>query len=189
MQGSVLSTVAKSEFSVFSCSLASFADCVPVCLNTFLRVKKWLRVRHAGKYFGRFDCKKCLRRQQIPFLQMKERSPAQFVKLGEELRDCIEHQEVWHWQREQYQQQRANLEPGQLLLVLDFTSFSLEPDTEESDQRMVYVQDFIIVMEFIEDGKLQTEYIDFICDSPDFNKHDYHFVLHAMQLFFRLLFH
>ena len=158
---SLLSTVAKSEFSVFSCSHASCADCVPVCFNTFFRVKKWLRVRHAGKYFGRFDCKKCLNRKQIPFLQMKERSPAQFVKLGEELKDCIEHQEVWHWQREQYQQHRANLEPGQLLLVLDFTSFSLEPDTEESDQRMVYVQDFIIVMEFIEDGKLQTEYIDF----------------------------
>jgi hypothetical protein len=96
---------------------------------------------------------------------------------------------VKKWQREQYQEQRANLEPGQLLLVLDFTSFSLEPDSEESDQRMVYVQDFIIVMEFIEDGKVQTEYIDFVCDSPNSNKHDFHFVLHAMQLFFRLLFH
>ncbi len=165
------------------------ADRVPVCLNTFLRVKKWLRVRRAGKYFGRFDCKKCLRLKQIPFLQMRERSAAKFVKLGEELKECREHQEVLQWQRQQYQQQCSNLEPGQLLLLMDFTSFSLEPDADESDQRMVYVQDFILVMEFIEEGRRCTEYIDFVCDSPDSNKNDYHFVLHAMQLFFRLLFH
>ena len=165
------------------------ADRVPVCLNTFLRVKKWLRVRRAGKYFGRFDCKKCLRLKQIPFLQMRERSAAKFVKLGEELKECREHQEVLRWQRQQYQQQRSNLEPGQLLLLMDFTSFSLEPDADESDQRMVYVQDFILVMEFIEQGRRCTEYIDFVCDSPDSNKNDYHFVLHAMQRFFRPLSH
>ena len=54
---------------------------------------------------------------------------------------------------------------------------------------MVYVQDLILVMEFIEQGHRCTEYIDFICDSPDSNKNDYHFVLHAMQLFFRPLSH
>lgn len=161
----------------------------PVCLNTFLRVKKWLRVRRAGKYFGRFDCKKCLRLKQIPFLQMKERSAARFVKLGEELKGCREHQEMLRWQRQQYQQQRSSLEAGQLLLLMDFTSFSLEPDVKESEQRMVYAQDLILVMEFIEQGHRCTEYIDFICDSPDSNKNDYHFVLHALQLFLRPLLH
>jgi len=81
------------------------------------------------------------------------------------------------------------MEPGQLLLLMDFTSFALEPDADESDQRMVYVQDFILVMEFMEQGCRCTEYIDFVCDSPDSNKNDYHFVLHAMQLFFRPLPH
>src|SRR5680860_508811 len=32
-----------------------------VSLHTFLRLKHWLRVRRAGKYFGQFDCWLCLR--------------------------------------------------------------------------------------------------------------------------------
>jgi len=158
---------------------------VPVSFSTFIRVKKWLRVHRAGKYFGRFDCKRCLRRQQIPFLQAKVRNPAQFVKLGQELRECTEHMWVLRQQRDEYRARRNNLQPGELLLLMDFTSFSLEPDAEESDQRMMYVQDLILVLEFIENGHRQTEYVDYICDCPDSNTNDYHFVLYAMLLFFR----
>ncbi len=166
-------------------SPACTADCVPVSFRTFIRVKRWLRVHRAGKYFGRFDCNQCLRRRQIPFLQAKVRNPAQFVKLGLELRDCTEHMEVMRQQRDEYRARRNNLQPGELLLLMDFTSFSLEPDPEETEQRMIYVQDLVLVLEFIENGQRHTEYVDYICDCPDSNTNDYHFVLCAMLLFFR----
>ena len=40
----------------------------PVCLNTFMKIKQWMRVKHVGKYFGMFDCHQCYRLQQLPSL-------------------------------------------------------------------------------------------------------------------------
>jgi hypothetical protein len=64
-----------------------FADCRPVCLNTFIKLKQWLRVRHSGAYFGMFDCMKCLRLPLLPSL-MKQASEAgkvaDYLRLGQE---------------------------------------------------------------------------------------------------------
>lgn len=32
----------------------------PVSFHTFWRVKRWMRVRRAGRYLGQFDCSKCI---------------------------------------------------------------------------------------------------------------------------------
>jgi hypothetical protein len=87
-------------------------------------------------------------------------------------------------QRHLLHTQRTNLLPRQLLLLLmDFTSFSLDNKIGEGPVR--YVQDLVIVLEFINEGKTQLEYIDFICDDADTNANDYYFVLHAMQLLWK----
>jgi len=70
---------------------------------------------------------------------------------------------------------------------MDFTSFSLEA-AKDGEDRMVYVQDLILVMEFIEEGQRRTEYIDYICDAKDNNKNDFFFVLYVFILFFSTYF-
>jgi hypothetical protein len=68
---------------------------------------------------------------------------------------------------------RFNLQPKQLLVLMDFTSFSLSDKPGGS----VIIQDCIIVMEYLnENGIRVRRNLDFLCSS-DTNKHDYHFVL------------
>jgi hypothetical protein len=65
-----------------------------VCFDTFLKLKRWMRVRRAGKYFGQFECYKCLRHQQLPQLMRRETNPAEYLKLGQELEEANKHQQV-----------------------------------------------------------------------------------------------
>ena len=66
---------------------------------------------------------------------------------------------------------------------MDFTSFTLEPG-RTADDRVVYVQDLILVLEFVENGHRRTEYVDYLCDCSDSNKHDFFFVFDALLRFF-----
>lgn len=73
---------------------------------------------------------------------------------------------------------------------MDFTSASLEPPKtgrdKNKDDTTVYVQNCIVVLEFVEKGTRHLEYLDFLCDTPDGNnKNDYHFVLHVWLRLFR----
>ena len=64
---------------------------------------------------------------------------------------------------------------------MDFTSIFLTPKIGHSK---AVVQDFIVVMEWIEDGQRKRINLDYLCDCPDSNKNDYHFVLHVwLKLF------
>ena len=60
----------------------------PVSDHTFYNIKKWMRVKHAGKYLGQFDCSKCLRLNQ---LQLR---PQLSNEEGEELQRCRRHEEI-----------------------------------------------------------------------------------------------
>jgi hypothetical protein len=66
----------------------------PLCFNTFMKIKQWLRVRRSGKYFGMFDCHHCFRLQQLPALIQAEQVHAERVKLELELADCTKHQQT-----------------------------------------------------------------------------------------------
>lgn len=70
---------------------------------------------------------------------------------------------------------------------MDFTSASLEsPKNGESNDK-AYVQDCILVFEFVEEGTRQLEYLDFLCDTPHGNnKNDYFFVLEVWLRLFQL---
>jgi len=65
---------------------------------------------------------------------------------------------------------------------MDFTSFSLEPGKtgHGSKDQLIYIQNCIVVLEYIdESGSHELEYLDFLCQDPNTNKNDYHFVLNV----------
>jgi hypothetical protein len=78
---------------------------------------------------------------------------------------------------------RCKLQPRQLLVLMDFTSAFLTPKIGHTSNSSV-VQDCIVVLEYISGGQRMRENIDFLCDCPDTNKNDYHFVLHVWLLLF-----
>ena len=80
-------------------------------------------------------------------------------------------------QLHQLQLSRSQLQPRCLLILMDFTSVYLTPKIGHKVETST-VQDFIIVMEFIDQtGRRCREYLDFLCDCAVTNKNDYHFVL------------
>ena len=70
----------------------------PVSLNTFHKLKGFLRVRKKKKYLGMFDCRKCYRREQLPSLSQQAQQSHQpysaIVKLQLELERCNAHHEL-----------------------------------------------------------------------------------------------
>ena len=60
----------------------------PVSFHTFYNIKGWMRVKHAGKYLGQFDCSKCPRLNQ---LQLQSRLS---MEEGQELQRCRRHEEI-----------------------------------------------------------------------------------------------
>jgi hypothetical protein len=79
---------------------------------------------------------------------------------------------------------RSTLQPRQLLVLTDFTSVYLTPKIGHQSNHSV-VQDCIVVLEYVSNGRRMRENIDFICDCPESNQNDYHFVLHVWLLLFR----
>lgn len=68
---------------------------------------------------------------------------------------------------------RSNLQPRQLLVLMDFTSESLSDKPGGS----TVVQDCILVLEYLDaDSTIVRRNLDFLCTHST-NKHDYHFVL------------
>jgi hypothetical protein len=104
------------------------------------------------------------------------------IKLRQELERCLKHHQIAIWQRQQYGMSRANLAPGHLLVLMDFTALSLQVPHEDT----VYVQDYILVFEFIKDNTRQMHFLDFLCDAPDQNnKNDYFYVFRVWLDLFR----
>ena len=70
----------------------------PVSLNTFHKLKGFLRVRKKKKYLGMFDCRMCYRRTQLPSLiqqaQQSHQPYSAIVKLQLELERCNAHHEL-----------------------------------------------------------------------------------------------
>ncbi len=66
---------------------------------------------------------------------------------------------------------------------MDFTSAFLTPKIGHQNKHTV-VQDCIVVLEYISNGKRMRENIDFLCDCQESNKNDYHFVLTVWLLLF-----
>ena len=70
----------------------------PVCLNTFHKLKGFLRVRKKKKYLGMFDCRDCYHRTQLPSLiqqaQQSQQPYSTIVKLQLELDRCNKHYEL-----------------------------------------------------------------------------------------------
>lgn len=70
----------------------------PVSLNTFHKLKGFLRVRKKKKYLGMFDCRKCYRRSQLPSLihqaQQTHQPYSSVLKLQLELGHCNAHHEL-----------------------------------------------------------------------------------------------
>ena len=70
----------------------------PVSLNTFHKLKGFLRVRKKKKYLGMFDCRHCYRRTQLPSLfqqaQQSNQPYSSIVKLQLELDRCNSHNEL-----------------------------------------------------------------------------------------------
>ena len=60
--------------------------------HTFYNIKQWMRVHHAGKYLGQFDCSKCLRLKQLPALIAA--ATAEKEQLLLELQRCQRHEET-----------------------------------------------------------------------------------------------
>lgn len=69
--------------------------CFPaVSFHTFYNIKQWMRVRHAGKYFGQFDCSKCMRLNQLPTLIAAEQDEEKRKELQQEEQRCRHHEEI-----------------------------------------------------------------------------------------------
>jgi hypothetical protein len=67
--------------------------CFPaVSFHTFSNIKQWMRVKHAGKYLGQFDCSKCLRLKQLPALIAAATEEKEKLEL--ELQRCNRHEET-----------------------------------------------------------------------------------------------
>jgi hypothetical protein len=66
----------------------------PLSFSTFCRLKRWMRVRRAGKYLGQFDCALCLRLRQVEVQLQAAKSDEERMALGQELQRCKRHQEV-----------------------------------------------------------------------------------------------
>jgi hypothetical protein len=126
---------------------------------------------------GQFDCSKC-----CLFNKLQHKSELTGEE-GEEMRKCIRHRDTRLFQQQHYQQVRAGLQSRQLLVLMDFTSAHLTPKIDHAVNSSV-VQDCIVVLEYISNGERMRENIDFLCDCPDTNKKDYHFVLHVWLLLF-----
>ena len=61
---------------------------------------------------------------------------------------------------------------------MDFTSVYLTPKLGHQQNHSL-VQDCIVVFEYLEQGRKMRQNLDFLCDCPDSNTNDYHFVLHV----------
>jgi len=62
----------------------------PVSFNTFWKIKKWMRVRRAGRYLGQFDCSKC-----CMFNKLQHKAEADLTgEEAHEMRKCIRHRET-----------------------------------------------------------------------------------------------
>jgi hypothetical protein len=62
----------------------------PVSLNTFYKIKKWMRVRRAGRYLGQFDCSKC-----CMFNKLQHKADADLTgEEANEMRRCLRHRET-----------------------------------------------------------------------------------------------
>lgn len=66
----------------------------PLSFYLFKQIKQWMRVKHAGKYLGQFDCSKCFRLKQLPSLLAAATTAEQRMELGQELQRCERHQQV-----------------------------------------------------------------------------------------------
>jgi len=70
----------------------------PICFNTFMKLKSFLRIRKKKNYLGMFDCRNCYRRTQLPSLiqqaQQTQQSYSSIVKLQLELDRCNKHYEL-----------------------------------------------------------------------------------------------
>jgi len=62
----------------------------PVSFNTFYLVKRWMRVRRAGRYHGQFDCSRCVTFYKLDHKPEAERSAEE----AKELRGCILHRQT-----------------------------------------------------------------------------------------------
>jgi hypothetical protein len=64
---------------------------------------------------------------------------------------------------------------------MDFTSVFLKPKGSQG----AYVKDCIFVLEWVEGDQRRRLHCDYLCDCPDTNQNDYHFLLHAVLHLFR----
>src|SRR5687768_11816609 len=62
---------------------------------------------------------------------------------------------------------------------MDFTSAHLKSKTGHQKNEERKVEDCIFVLEWIEGNQRQRINLDYLCDCPDTNANDYHFLLHA----------
>ncbi len=61
-----------------------------VSFNTFWKIKKWMRVRRAGRYHGQFDCSKC-----CMFNKLQHKPEAELTgEEAHEMRKCLRHRET-----------------------------------------------------------------------------------------------
>jgi len=153
----------------------------PLSFNSFLRAKQWLRVRRAGRYLGHFDCSRCVLYRKLHYKAVEDLKPEDH----QQLRLSEVHRSIAQSQRFFYGLHRQNLQPRQLLVLMDFTSVYLRPKINHSVQSCT-VQDCILVLEYLNsEGARIRENLDFLCDCPDTNANDYHFVLHVWLLLFQ----
>jgi hypothetical protein len=160
----------------------------PLSFHTFYNIKRWMHVRRAGKYFGQFDCSRCITFQKLQHIPEGELT----VEQANDMRGCKIHRNVRTIQQTAYQSTRFSLKKRQLLVVMDFTSALLTPKMGHTQSHAV-VQDCIVVLEYLSpSGARVRENLDFLCDCSVTNKNDYHFVLQVWLVLFsikRLLVH
>jgi hypothetical protein len=62
----------------------------PVSFSCFYQIKRWMRVRRAGRYLGQFDCSKCIMLNKLQHKPESELTGEQ----AHELRGCQQHQQT-----------------------------------------------------------------------------------------------
>ena len=143
----------------------------PRSYEYFMHHFKEMRVNVRAGYWGSFDCPICTPETRL-------NPPASAVADHENANVLAKHKELIKIQLAAYKDQKASIQWGELVLVLDFTKIYLDSSKNS-------VCEILVVVALRRRGdSVLTEYYDFMCADTDTRTNDFFFVREALHLMF-----
>ena len=154
--------------------LLSMLDPMPQLVTVHpQRLEHWKAEAHVHKrtvFDGHFDCLHCVKVHRLE----KEGKP-----LTEELKAHVAARDAQARYRKQL---RENIPEDTLVIHFDFSHYNLLPNIHDGKDSIQTVWDFIVVVEWMENGVKYHRNLHFLCDSPGPEKHDACYVAQALRM-------